>query len=211
MPIAIIGQSGSIFDDIENTDQIQQKFTLRRNNHTLKAGAEFITSDFALLGGANPFGTYDVQLTQAQLDALKAKNVGSALNVTDIPANAQVRTYDVELRPTTFGKRQNVMSIYAEDLWEARPNLNLTFGLRYDYDNLTKAGGNKGDYNNIAPRVAFNYQLNDRSVIRGGYGMFYDRIKYSVYSDNLQFSSNGADFKKELTELKRLGLLPQYG
>ncbi|GAB3499661.1 TonB-dependent receptor [Spirosoma knui] len=209
VPIATIGQSGAIFDDIENTDQIQQKFTLRRGNHTLKAGAEFITSDYALLGGANSYGTYDVQLTQAQLDALKAKNVGSALDVGDIPRDVQVRTYDVELRPTTFGTRQNVVSVYAEDLWAAKPNLNLTFGLRYDYDNLTKGGGTKGDYNNIAPRVAFNYQLNDQTVIRGGYGMFYDKIKYSVYSDNLQFSNNGADFKKQLNELKRLGLLPQ--
>ncbi|GAB2595131.1 TonB-dependent receptor [Spirosoma areae] len=209
VPIATIGQSGAIFDDIENTDQIQQKFTLRRGDHTFKAGAEFITSDYALLGGANAYGTYDVQLTQAQLDALKTRNIGSALNVNDIPGNVQVRTYDVELRPTTFGKRQNVVSLYAEDLWAARPNLNLTFGLRYDYDNLSKGGGTKGDFNNIAPRVAVNYQLNDRTVIRGGYGMFYDKIKYTVYSDNLQFSNNGADFRKELTELKRLNLLPQ--
>lgn len=208
VPIAIIGQSGAIFDDIENTDQIQQKVTLRRGNHTLKAGAEFITSDYALLGGANPYGTYDVQLTQAQLDALKARNIGSALNVGDIPRDVMVRTYDVELRPTTFGTRQNVFSIYAEDLWSIRPDLNLTVGLRYDYDNLTKGGGNKGDYNNLAPRVAFNYQFSDRTVFRGGYGMFYDKIKYSVYSDNLQFSNNGADFKKQLTELIRLGILP---
>ncbi len=209
VPIATIGQSGAIFDDFENTDQIQQKFTLRRGSHTLKAGAEFITSDYALLGGANPYGTYDVQLTQAQLDALKAKNIGSALDVADIPREVQVRTYDVELRPTTFGKRQNVLSLYTEDLWAVRPNLNLTFGLRYDYDNLSKAGGTKGDYNNIAPRVAFNHQLNERTVIRGGYGMFYDKIKYTIYSDNLQFSNNGVDFKKQLTELKRLGLLSQ--
>lgn len=209
VPIATIGQSGAIFDDIENTDQIQQKFTLRRGNHTLKAGAEFITSEYALLGGANSYGTYDVQLTQVQLDALKAKNIGSALDVSDIPRDVQVRTYDVELRPTTFGTRQNVTSLYAEDLWAAKSNLNLTFGLRYDYDNLTKGGGTTGDYNNIAPRVAFNYQLNDQTVIRGGYGMFYDKIKYSVYSDNLQFSNNGADFRKQLNELKRLGLLPE--
>ncbi|MDB5240753.1 MAG: TonB-dependent receptor plug [Spirosoma sp.] len=208
VPIATIGQSGAIFDDIENTDQIQQKFTLRRGDHTLKAGAEFITSDYALLGGANAYGTYDVQLTQAQLDALKARNIGSVLDVNDIPRDVQVRTYDVELRPTTFGTRQNVFSLYAEDLWSIRPDLNLTFGLRYDYDNLTKGGGTKGDLNNIAPRVAFNYQLNDQTVIRGGYGMFYDKIKYSVYSDNLQFSNSGSDFKKQLNELKRLGILP---
>ncbi len=208
VPIATIGQSGAIFDDTENTDQIQQKITFRRGNHTLKAGAEFITSEYALLGGANPFGTYDVQLTQVQVDALKARNIGSALNVNDIPRDVQVRTYDVELRPTTFGTRQNVFSIYAEDLWAVRPNVNLTFGLRYDYDNLTRGGGTKGDLNNVAPRVAVNYQLNDRTVIRGGYGMFYDKIKYSVWSDNLQVSSSSADFKKEIAELKRLGILP---
>ncbi|MCY7357967.1 MAG: TonB-dependent receptor [Rudanella sp.] len=213
VPIAIIGQSGAIFDDIENTDQIQQKFALRRGMHTMKAGVEFITSDYALLGGANPYGTYDVQLTQAQLDALKTRNLGSTLNVNDIPRDVQVRTYDVELRPTTFGTRQNVISLYAEDLWALRPDLNLTLGLRYDYDNLTRGGqsdasGKKGDLNNLAPRVALNYQLNERTVIRGGYGMFYDKIKYSVYSDNLQFSSSSADFKKQVAELKRLGLLP---
>lgn len=213
IPIAIIGQSGAIFDNVENTDQIQQKFTLRLGMHTFKAGVEFITSDYSLLGGANPYGTYDVQLTQVQLDALKARNIGSALDVNDIPRDVQVRTYDVELRPTTFGTRQNVFSIYAEDLWEVRPNLNLTLGLRYDYDNLTRGGqsdasGAKGDLNNLAPRIALNYQINDRTVIRGGYGLFYDKIKYSVYSDNLQFSSNSVDFKKQLTELKRQGLLP---
>jgi hypothetical protein len=174
----------------------------------LKAGAEFITSNYALLGGANPYGTYDVQLTQAQLDALKARNIGSALDVNDIPRDVEVRNYDVELRPTTFGTRQNVFSLYAEDLWSIRPDLNLTFGLRYDYDNLTKGGGTKGDFNNIAPRVAFNYQFNDQTVIRGGYGMFYDKIKYSIYSDNLQFSNSGRDFKRQLNELKRLGILP---
>ncbi|GAA4420822.1 TonB-dependent receptor [Nibrella viscosa] len=207
VPIATIGQSGAIFDDIEDTDQFQQKFSLRTNNHTLKAGIEFTSSTFSLLGGANPYGTYDVQLTQAQLDALKSRNIGSALDVNDIPRDVQIRTYDVELRPTTFGARQNVLNLYIEDLWSVTNRLNLTFGLRYDYDNLSKGGGTKGDLNNLAPRIAFNLQLSDRSVIRGGYGIFYDKIKYSVYSDNLQFSSTGADFKKQLAELQRLGVL----
>lgn len=206
-PIAIIGQSGAIFDDIENTDQFQQKFTLRQGAHTFKAGLEFTTSDFALLGGANPYGTYDVQLMQAQLDALRSRNIGSALNVGDIPRDVAVRTYDVELRPTTFGVRQNVFNVYAEDLWAVGERLNLTLGLRYDYDNLSKSGSSRGDRNNLAPRVAFNLQLSDRCVIRGGYGIFYDKIKYSVYSDNLQFSNNGADFRKQLEELQRLGRL----
>jgi len=206
-PIATLGQSGAIFDDFEHTDQFQQKFTLRRNNHTFKAGVEFTTSNFSLLGGANPYGTYDVQLTAPQLADLKARNLGSRLDVGDLPRDVRVLTYDVELRPTTFGARQNVLNLYAEDLWTVSNRLNLTFGLRYDYDNLTKGAGKRGDLNNLAPRLAFNFQLSDRSVVRGGYGIFYDKIKYSVYSDNLQFSSNGADFKRQLAELQRLGIL----
>ena len=205
--IAILGQSGAIFDDTEYTNQIQQKFFYRQGKHSFKLGAEFITSDFSLLGGGNQYGTYVVRLSQPQLDALKAKGINSSLDVKDIPSDVRVINYDVELRPTTFGARQNVFSAYFEDLFSVTNKLNLTMGLRYDYDNLTKGGGNKGDLNNLAPRIAFNYKIDDRNTIRGGYGIFTDKIKYSIYSDALQFNSTSADYKKQLQELQRLGKL----
>ena len=34
---------------------------------------------------------------------------------------------------------------------------------------------NGQDFNNFAPRVGFAYKFNDRFVVRGGYGLFYDR------------------------------------
>lgn len=205
--IAILGQSGAIFDDSEYTNQIQQKFFYRQGKHSFKLGAEFITSDFSLLGGGNQYGTYVVRLSQPQLEALKAKGISSSLDVKDIPSDVRVINYDVELRATTFGARQNVFSAYFEDLFSVSNKLNLTMGLRYDYDNLTKGGGNKGDLNNLAPRIAFNYKIDDRNTIRGGYGIFTDKIKYSIYSDALQFNSTSADYKKQLQELQRLGKL----
>lgn len=205
--IATIGQSGAIFDNDEYTHQLQQKFLYRAGRHNFKAGVEFITSSYSLLGGGNPYGTYVVRLNQAQLDALKARNIGAALDVNDIPRDVRVINYDVELRPTRFGTRQNVFNVYAEDNWVVNNKLSLNVGLRFDYDNLSKGGGTKGDWNNVAPRVSFNYQLGDRSVLRGGYGIFYDKVKYSIYSDALQFSSTSADYKKQLAELQRLGYL----
>ena len=62
----------------------------------------------------------------------------------------QVLGYAVELRPATFGTRQNIFSVYAEDIWSVSNKLNLTYGIRYDYDNLSKGGGDQGDFNNIA-------------------------------------------------------------
>ena len=205
--IAILGQSGAIFDDSEYTNQIQQKFFYRQGKHSFKLGAEFITTDFSLLGGGNQYGTYVVRLSQPQLEALKAKGINSSLDIKDIPSDVRVINYDVELRATTFGARQNVFSAYFEDLFSITNKLNLTMGLRYDYDNLTKGGGNKGDLNNLAPRIAFNYKIDDRNTIRGGYGIFTDKIKYSIYSDALQFNSTSADYKKQLQELQRLGKL----
>ena len=205
--IATIGPQNYIFDDKEYTQQVQQKFKYKVGKHSLKAGVEFTSSNFSLLGAGNSNGYYTVRLNQAQIDALKAKNIGTALDVKDIPADAQVINYQVDLDKKTFGTTQNVTNIYVEDNVELTKKLNFTLGLRYDYDNLSKAGGTKGDKNNFGPRTSFNYKIDDNNIIRGGFGVFYDKIKYSVTSDNLQFSNNSANFKLQLMELHKLGKL----
>ncbi len=207
LTIANLGPQNYIFDDKEHTNQIQQKFKYVSGRHTLKFGAEFTTSSFSLLGAGNSNGFYTVRLTQAQLDAIKSKNTGSKLDDKDIPADAQVINYQVDLDKKIFGTRQNVFNVYAEDNIAVSYRLNISLGLRFDYDNLSKAGSNKGDWNNFGPRTSFNYKLDENNIIRGGYGIFYDKIKYSVTSDNLQFSNNSANFKLELKELQRLGKL----
>lgn len=205
--IANIGPQNYIFIDNEYTNQFQQKFKYTTGRHSFKAGVEFTSSAFSLLGAGNSNGFYTVRLTQAQIDALKAQNIGSKLDVENIPANAQVINYQVDLDKSIFGTTQNVFNIYAEDNIEVNKKLNVSAGLRYDYDNLSKAGGTKGDKNNIGPRLSFNYKIDESNIIRGGYGVFYDKIKYSVTSDNLQFSNNSPNFKLELQELQRLGIL----
>jgi outer membrane receptor for ferrienterochelin and colicin len=205
--IASIGPINYIFDDKEYTNQIQQKFRYNTGKHSFLAGAEFITSDFNLLAAGNTNGFYTVRLNQAQLDALKAKNIGSALDIQHIPSDVQVINYLVDIDKSIFGVRQNVSNLYAEDNVAVNDKLNISLGLRFDYDNLSKAGGDKGDWNNIAPRTSFNYKIDENNIIRGGYGIFTDKIKYSVVSDNLQFSNNSPNFKLQLAELQRLGIL----
>ncbi|WP_366182843.1 TonB-dependent receptor [Flavobacterium ovatum] len=206
--LGVIGNPGYVFDAIENTIQIQQKVKYYTENHTFKAGLNFIRGEHELFGGGNPVGNYRVKLTQTQIDQIKNSGVGGALNVNDIPADAQVLNYNVELRPTSFGTHQDIYSAYIEDLWSVTDRLNLTLGLRYDYDNLSKGGSDKGDYNNFAPRFNFNYKLNNNSSLRGGYGISYDKVSYAVYSDALQQNTTSTSYKIELQELKRLGILP---
>jgi hypothetical protein len=68
------------------------------------------------------------------------------------------------------------VGLYAEDEWRIRPNLSLSYGLRYE----TQTGiPYQGDW---APRVSVAWGLGHsktpKTVIRGGYGLFYDRFSY---------------------------------
>jgi outer membrane receptor protein involved in Fe transport len=206
--LAVLGHPGFFFNTIENTLQMQQKFKYYLDNHTLKAGLNFIRGNHELFGGGNPNGNYTVKLTQPQIDAINASGVGSSLSINDIPTDATVVNYNVELRPTSFGTNQDIYSAYIEDLWSVTDKLNITLGLRYDYDNLSKGGSDKGDFNNLAPRFNFNYKLTNNSSFRGGYGIAYDKINYAVFSDALQQNTKSADYRTQLQEFINLGILP---
>ena len=82
-------------------------------------------------------------------------------------------------------------AFYLQDDWKVTPKLTINAGVRYDLQvlaappvrnpdpQLINAGldtsTQPSDTNNIAPRFGFSYSFNDKSVLRGGYGIFYGR------------------------------------
>jgi len=72
---------------------------------------------------------------------------------------------------------------FIQDDWRMRPNLTLSLGLRYEVQNLN------GDYRDIAPRIGFAWAPGSaangrqKTVIRGGFGIFYDRIALGPYEN----------------------------
>src|SRR5262249_13682553 len=63
-----------------------------------------------------------------------------------------------------------------------RPNLSLTLGLRYGWQS------NLDDVNNVAPRLAFAFAPGDqKTVLRGGVGIFYERLRETVTQQALLF------------------------
>lgn len=205
--VAVLGHPGYLFDSHQSTWQAQQKFTLLSGRNTFKGGFGIISTEHLLYGGGNPNGSYTVQLNRNTLAALAARNLGANLSINDIVPDS-VKSYSVELRPTAYGTTQNLYNIYLEDQVAVTDRLNVTLGLRYDYDNLSKGGAEHGDRNNLAPRANFNLRLSERSSLRGGYGIFYDKILYTVYSDAIGQNTNSADYKAQLRELVRVGALP---
>ncbi len=205
--VAVVGHPGFVFDERENTHVLQQKFNWQRSRHSIKTGAQLRWSDFALSGGGNPNGNYLVKLNAEQLNTVGG--MGTGLLPTDLPSDVEVLNYSVELRPAAFGQQQIIGSLYLEDQFIASPRLTLNAGIRYDVDNLSQGASQQMDLNNIAPRLSANYQLNERSSVRVGYGIYYNKIVYAIYSDALQFSSTGDDFLRQLQALIDLGLLDQ--
>ena len=88
---------------------------------------------------------------------------------------------------------------FAQDDWRIHPRLSLNLGLRYEIDtdvnNISRVGElnplvlpfvpgpRRRDTNNVAPRLGFNWSTADaRFSVRGGYGIYYDRITLEIES-----------------------------
>jgi len=215
--IAVIGHPGYQFDSVENTLQVQQKLTYQLGSHTLKAGLDVLSSDHSLAGGGNPNGNYTVRLTSDQTERFGTASLSPSLMPSELPgalgigrSALNVVNYSVELRPSSFGQRQNLIGLYVEDQFTPLPALTVTAGLRYDYDSLSKGGGDRSDadWTNVAPRLSLNYGIDERTTLRGGYGIFYDKIVYSVVSDALEQNASNPAYRNQIQSLVDQGILP---
>lgn len=79
--------------------------------------------------------------------------------------------------PGVLARTQNEFSAFVQDKWQLNKRLVLDLGLRYDRDQI-------GKENNFAPRlgVVIAPTASDRTIIRGGIGLFYDKIPLNVGS-----------------------------
>ena len=85
--------------------------------------------------------------------------------------------------PSQAQKNPN-FGVFAQDEWKIFKNLTLNFGLRYDLQFLPEPI--KTDRNNLAPRFGFAFSPNAKTVIRGGFGLYFDRIPTRATSNALQ-------------------------
>lgn len=91
-----------------------------------------------------------------------------------LPAYATQLTYTTG--PPTASVNYYDFEPYFQDDWRIRPNVTLSYGLRFETQNAIH------DHGDWAPRLGFAWGVRGRSsppvvVIRGGFGIFYDRFQ----------------------------------
>ncbi len=78
----------------------------------------------------------------------------------------------------TANLTNKLVAAYVQDKFRMSPSLTLDLGLRYDVE-LQPTPLHR-DTNNIAPRFGFAYSPDQRTVIRGGYGIYYASVYQAV-------------------------------
>jgi hypothetical protein len=86
--------------------------------------------------------------------------------------------------PSQLQSNRNI-GAFIQDEWRVRSDLTLNAGLRYDVQFLPDPI--EADRNNFAPRLGFAYApRNRKTVLRGSFGIYFDRIPLRATSNALQ-------------------------
>ena len=145
--------------------QLTDSFSTAFEKHSLKFGAEFLYNNLDIAFPGAVQGVYTFTNTANFLSG----NYSQFQQAFGAPTQAQ--------KNPNFG-------IFTQDEWKPRQNLTFNFGVRYDLQFLPNPI--KTDTNNIAPRLGFAYSPNEKTVVRGSFGIYYDRIPTRATSNALQ-------------------------
>jgi hypothetical protein len=140
----------------EKSIDVQDAITYTHGNHNLRFGGGIRARYANSVDRTNMVGTFQFQGLPEYIEKRP-----SGFSVFKGDPNFSVSQYDL------YG--------FIEDEIRVRPWLTITPGLRYDFVSSIK------DYQNFGPRLSFALAPgSQKTVIRGGAGVFYERLSSSV-------------------------------
>jgi hypothetical protein len=150
--------SGGYFEQQQRDTQLYQASQTLHWRPIQHAGRHLLT-----LGYSYAYSGYDGGITNYPIKVLRPDGTLSS-----------TITYPIASIPSQTAK--NEFAIFAQDSWQIHPRFTLDLGLRVDHDNLSSEAAN------IAPRIGFVFAptSDGRTAIRGGFGIFFDKIPINV-------------------------------
>jgi hypothetical protein len=212
--------------DLENYYEMQNYTTLTEGPHTVKFGLrirasmiddtsvtgfngqwQFNGGTFPIIGSDGlPIPGTSEQLSSIEqyLTTVRLLNMGlSSAQVTAMGYGPS--KYTVTVGNPYLGLSQLDFGPFIQDDWRVSPNFTLSMGLRWESQT------NISDHSDWAPRLGFAWapfgnKQRSKTVIRGGWGIFYDR--FSAANVEVAERQNGLNQQVYTVDPLSLGLVP---
>ena len=191
-----VGRCNCPLTESEQQFQVVNNWTVLEGNHTIKFGADIrFAENLRIPSDANRTG-------QLSFDSNGTSNGGTGgLSLATMLLGDVTYFQRFVSSSLNAAERQKRWFFFGQDTWRITPKLTLTYGLRWEIyfpESVNKVGnggfanfangtidvagygpiglnGNvQNDYTAFGPRIGIAYQLNEKTVIRTGYGRSYD-------------------------------------
>lgn len=188
--VAVFGRStSSPTARLNYLGELVDNLVLQRAAHTIKAGADFLYNDDRITYPQSLLGSYSFACIYTTGTAPAGKtSCANGLSTGNYNAQGFTQNFGTSSVQQT---NPNV-GLYLQDEWKLSSSLTLNAGVRYDLEFLQTINADK---NNVSPRIGFAWSpyKAHRTVVRGSYGLFYDRVPLRPLANALLSANNTID------------------
>ena len=159
----------------------------RGGRHDLKFGGEFIRYTM-------PQSWSNIGTGQFTINAAPPANIEQLFPVWDDAStwnlnalSSSIRDFTVSIGDFSYVLKREIYAAWFQDDWRIGDRFTANLGVRWDVDRGSHgewirfdpwlSGTRPTELDNIAPRLGFAYAANDRTVVRGGYGVFFTELE----------------------------------
>jgi hypothetical protein len=177
--------------DVQNHYELQNYTSIVHRNHLIKFGGRLraMTDSNVSTSNFNGVFTFASLTTTGYLKDPAGGTVCVTPLIAALPAvpkSSYLVNCGVSQFSITTGQPLSEVTLvdaglYAQDDWRIRPNITLSYGLRFETQNDIH------DHADFAPRLSLAWGLGGggkktapKTVLRAGYGIFYDRFPYNL-------------------------------